>query len=320
MTDLSLLSLANLSVLIVLGLLLSPSAAAKLARQRLEGVKQRHRQGKMIEREVRSIIDARATQQPSGLTRFLPNPELIGLRLHRAGLRISLNFYAALTAGLVIGFVLLFLAAGAPLHIALLSAFPMGLLIPHLIVSQLIKRRVNQFVIRFPDAIELMVRGLRSSLPIAQSVDVVGQDFSGPIGEEFRLISDKVKIGLSLDQSLTVAAQRINLPEFQFFCISLAIQRETGGNMAETLSNLAEVLRKRMQMKLKIKALTSEAKASAMIIGALPFIVFLTVYLSSPSYLEGFVTDPRLTIAGIGALIWMGIGGFVMAKMSSFEI
>jgi tight adherence protein B len=133
-------------------------------------------------------------------------------------------------------------------------------------------------------------------------------------------VTDKIKIGKTMDEALQDTAERLNTPEFKFFCITLAIQRETGGNLAETLSNLADVLRKRAQMKLKIKAMSSESKASAYIVGSLPFIVFALVWTMNPKYLGGFFIDERLMVAGIGGLIWMSIGGAIMAKMVNFEI
>ncbi len=110
------------------------------------------------------------------------------------------------------------------------------------------------------------------------------------------------------------------MPEFQFFCITLAIQRETGGNLAETLSNLSEVLRKRAQMKMKIRAMSSESKASAYIIGSLPFGVFALLWSLNPKYIGMFFIDERLMVIGAGGMIWMGIGAFIMSKMISFEI
>jgi tight adherence protein B len=129
-----------------------------------------------------------------------------------------------------------------------------------------------------------------------------------------------MKIGRTMEAALQDTADRLGTPEFQFFVITLAIQRETGGNLAETLSNLADVLRKRAQMRLKIRAMSSESKASAYIVGALPFIVFGLVYMINPRYMGGFFTDERLIVAGIGGMIWMGIGGLIMAKMVNFEI
>ena len=142
----------------------------------------------------------------------------------------------------------------------------------------------------------------------------------GPVGREFKTVVERIKIGRTMEESLQDTADKLNIPEFNFFCITLAIQRETGGNLAETLSNLAEVLRKRTQMKLKIKAMSSEAKASAYIVGALPFIVFTMLYWINPDYVGGFFSDDRLIIAGIGGLTWMSIGVFIMAKMVSFKI
>jgi len=184
----------------------------------------------------------------------------------------------------------------------------------------MIKRRVNKFNSNFPDAIELMVRGLRSGLPITETLGIVSSEIPGPVGLEFRAVSDKMKIGRTMEAALQETADRLGTPEFQFFVITLAIQRETGGNLAETLSNLADVLRKRAQMKLKIRAMSSESKASAYIVGALPFIVFGLVYMMNPDYMGGFFVDQRLIVAGLGALCWMGIGVFIMAKMVNFEI
>jgi tight adherence protein B len=133
-------------------------------------------------------------------------------------------------------------------------------------------------------------------------------------------VSDRIKIGKTMEASLDETADKIGTPEFQFFCITLAIQRETGGNLAETLMNLAEVLRKRAQMKLKIRAMSSESKASAYIIGVLPFMVFGIIYYVNPDYMLGFFSDERLMMAGIGGMVWMAIGAFIMSRMIAFEI
>ena len=195
-----------------------------------------------------------------------------------------------------------------------------GVGLPHFVIGKLIKRRIDQFTARFPDGIELMVRGLRSGLPISETIGVVATEIKGPIGIEFQNVSDKMRIGRTMEAALQETADRLGTPEFQFFVITLAIQRETGGNLAETLANLADVLRKRAQMKLKIRAMSSESKASAYIVGALPFIVFALVYIIAPEYLEGFFYEQRLMIAGLGGIVWMSIGVFIMMKMVNFEI
>jgi tight adherence protein B len=189
-----------------------------------------------------------------------------------------------------------------------------------MVVSKLIKRRVTKFTVRFPDAIELMVRGLRSGLPITETISIVADELPAPVGTEFRAVADKMKIGRTMDAALQETANRLGTPEFQFYVISLAIQRETGGNLAETLSNLADVLRKRSAMKLKIRAMSSESKASAWIVGALPFIVFGLIWFINGQYMQNFFVDQRLIIAGCIGLVWMGIGAFIMAKMVNFEI
>jgi len=153
-----------------------------------------------------------------------------------------------------------------------------------------------------------------------ETIGVVAQEIPGPVGEEFRSVVERMKIGRTMEESLQVTADKLGTPEFQFFVITLAIQRETGGNLAETLSNLSDVLRKRMQMKLKIAAMSSESKASAYIIGVLPFAVFGLISFISPTYMGAFFHDQRLMIAGVGGMVWMSIGGYIMRQMINFEI
>jgi tight adherence protein B len=224
------------------------------------------------------------------------------------------------SVGIMVVLAALLMFKGAPFFLALFAGMFAGVGIPHFVVGFLIKRRINKFNSNFPDAIELMVRGLRSGLPITETLGIVATELPGPVGVEFRAVGDKMKIGRTMESALQDTADRLGTPEFQFFVITLAIQRETGGNLAETLSNLADVLRKRSQMKLKIRAMSSESKASAIIVGALPFIVFTLVFMINPSYMDDFFTDQRLIVAGLGGLTWMSIGAFIMAKMVNFEI
>jgi len=164
------------------------------------------------------------------------------------------------------------------------------------------------------------VRGLRSGLPVTETLGIVAQEVPGPVGYEFKAVIDRIKVGKTMEDALQDTADKLGIAEFKFFTITLAIQRETGGNLAETLSNLANVLRQRGQMKLKIKAMSSESKASAYIVGSLPFLVSAAITVMNPDYMSGFMTDDRLIVAGIGAGVWMSIGVFIMAKMVSFEI
>ena len=310
--------------LVVVGIVLfafvGPSAA-KVGSRRLGAVRERHVGGSgLVEAQLRRITTASDTRMDIAFGRVLPNPALLAKRLAMTGKDWTVGQYGMATAGITTIFALLLWFRGLPLLLALFVGLALGVGIPHLMVGHFIKKRIARFTAKFPDAIELLVRGLRSGLPISETMTVVSQEVAGPVGEEFRAVSDKMKIGRSMDAALQETADRLGTPEFQFFVITIAIQRETGGNLAETLSNLADVLRKRGQMKLKIKAMSSESKASAYIVGSLPFIVFVMIWWVSGDYMQRFFVDQRLMVAGAGGFIWMAIGGFIMAKMVSFEI
>jgi tight adherence protein B len=302
---------------------MSGPSASKAQNRRLESVRERHSKSSEVaaQAQLKRLLANRTQNRMDGLAqRFLPNPALLKARLHQTGKTWSLGQYGLASLSLIVVIALLLKMRGMPLLLAVLVGLFVGVGLPHYIVGKLIKRRVGAFNARFPDALELMVRGLRSGLPISETMGVVAEELPGPIAEEFRSVTDKMKIGRTMEAALQEAADRMGTPEFQFFVITLAIQRETGGNLAETLANLADVLRKRAQMKLKIKAMSSESKASAWIVGALPFIVFILITFINPNYMHAFFVDQRLIIVGCGGLTWMGIGVFIMAKMVDFEI
>ena len=253
--------------------------------------------------------------------RFMPRRHMLRERLIKAGLKLTPGRYAlvclvlALIAGLGVKFLL-----AASVMIAVLTAIVIGLGLPHFYCSRRINRRITKFTKLFPEAIDLMVRGIKSGLPISETISAIGQEMEDPIGPEFQRVMDSVKIGQTLEEALWEAARRIDTADFKFFIISLSVQRETGGNLGETLENLSEVLRKRSQMKLKIKAMSSEARASAYIIGSLPFVIFGILLLMNPDYIMVLFTDPRgLIVLGVG-MTMMALGSLVMAKMVRFEI
>jgi tight adherence protein B len=299
-----------------------PSVSAAQNR-RLESVRERHSKSTEVaaQAQLKRILQSRTESKMEGFTqRFIPNPALLRQRLQQTGKSYTLMQYAMTSLGLVVVVAALLSFKGLYLPLALLVGLFVGIGLPHFIVGKMIKRRIARFTAKFPDAIDLMVRGLRSGLPISETIGVVANEVPGPIQDEFRAVSDKMKIGRTMDAALTETATRLGTPEFQFFVITLAIQRETGGNLAETLANLSEVLRKRSAMKLKIRAMSSESKASAWIIGSLPFIVFGLIWFINNEYMSKFFTDERLIMTGGGGLVWMGIGVFIMAKMIDFEI
>lgn len=297
-----------------------PSSAKGLDR-RLRTLRERHSDNASAraEAQVRKAVAQRRPQmhQVAGSQSRIA---ALALRLHRTGKGWSVQKYVQVSGGIAAVIAALIWFKSGSLPLALAVGLFVGAGLPHKVVGFLINKRSNAFTTKFPDAIELLVRGLRSGLPVGETLGVVGHEVPGPVGEEFRMVTDRMRVGRTMDEALQETADRLNTPEFNFFCITLAIQRETGGNLAETLANLANVLRSRAQMKLKIKAMSSESKASAYIVGSLPFLVWIMVWWANPQYLAGFFTDDRLIVAGIGGMVWMGIGVFIMSQMINFEI
>lgn len=306
----------------ILVLLLGGPSAGKAKTRRLAMVKDRHAASTeaVVAAQMRKTIQASGRTGDSALTNLLPRRDELEKRIRRTGKGWTLTQY--MFASMIVFVVATggMLILRAPVLMAGLIGLLLCLGLPYLVVGMVIKKRVTQFNTRFPDAIDLLVRGLKSGLPVTETFQVVSQELPGPVGEEFKGVVERIRIGNTMEAALLESAEMLGTPEFQFFCITIQIQRETGGNLAETLGNLSDVLRKRAQMKLKIRAMSSEAKASAYIVGALPFFVFGIVWSMNPSYLAGFFVEERLIITGLGGLVWMSIGAGIMAKMISFEI
>ncbi len=269
----------------------------------------------------RSSVDGPLPRLDAIIGRLLPRPAMLRQRLARTGRRISIGEYAV--ASSVTGFitVLLFTAVlGFPPLMSLLFGIAAGFGIPHLAVGVMVARRLKAFTDQFPDAIDLIVRGLKSGLPVSESIRSVSTDFDDPVGSEFRVVVDKLKIGQTLETALWETADRLATPEFRFFVISVGIQRETGGNLAETLENLSDLLRRRRQMQLKIRAMSSEGKASAAILGSLPFMMLAVMLAVNPGYITTLFDDPLGHLMIGGGIASLTIGMLVMGKMVRFEI
>jgi tight adherence protein B len=269
----------------------------------------------------RSTADSSIAAFDQLIKRLLPNPAKLRTRLAATGYKTNVGQYliACLLIGLIVA-VFFRMWFGFPIALAAFIGIIAGVGLPHFSVSFLMARRLKKFLAMFAEAIDLIVRGLKSGLPVSESIKVVATELKDPVSTEFGIISDSVKFGMSLNEALWAAAPRLDVPEFRFFIISLSIQQETGGNLAETLENLSNVIRRRRQMKLKIKALSSEAKASAYIIGSLPFLMFAIILVLNYNYAMMLFRDPRgLVMVGVGFLSYIiGIG--VMIKMVRFEI
>ena len=210
--------------------------------------------------------------------------------------------------------------SGQKLWISGLLFFVGSLGFPQWVVGFLKNRRQKKFATEFSNAIDVIVRGVKSGLPVNECLKIIGREAPAPVCDEFHLLTESLRVGLSLEQALERMFERMPLQEVNFFGIVLMIQQKTGGNLAEALGNLANVLRSRKMMEGKIKALSSEAKASAYIIGALPFLVMGAVKLASPDYLEPLFSTPTGNFVLLGSGIWMSMGVLVMKNMIKIKV
>ncbi len=255
------------------------------------------------------------------LSVILPNRKALQRRISRAGLNISLTSFLAMVV--ILGGAIaaaIHTLIGLPVATAGVIGLGASFLLLNLFIALLGHRRSERFLKQLPDAIDIMIRAVRAGLPILEGIAVVHQEFQAPLGPEFQSIRDKVHFGASLEEALWEIADRIDRPEFNFLVISISVQRETGGNLTEALDNLSRILRQREQMKLKVRALSSEARASAYILSAMPFIMAVLIYFMNPGYLDQLFIDPRGNVllgAGLGTI---SVGALVMAKMVRFQI
>jgi tight adherence protein B len=264
----------------------------------------------------------RATKaaEGGGVSSLLPSVDLLTLKLERAGFNISVSTMMIIAAGLALFALLLFaLVLKLPFLVSLTGALAIGIALPSYFISSAGKKRGARFLKDLPDAIDLIVRSVKSGLPVSEAIFAISRDLKGPAAVEFTKISDQIRIGIPLDDAFARSVRRIGLSDFAFLAISLSITQETGGNLGETLTNLSRLLRLRQQMHLKIHALTSEARASAIIVGSLPFLVVGALMVLNPDYINTLFIDPAghkvLYFAG-GSL---GLGFFVMGKLVRFD-
>lgn len=255
----------------------------------------------------------------NNLDRTVRKPPL-KIQIKQAGIPITIERFYLYSA--ICGAVLAFgtFVAGAPIWVVP-AALGVGVFgVPRWAVSFLRKRRVKAFLSEFPNALDIIVRAVKSGLPLNDGVRLIAHEAKEPVKTEFRRIVEAQQLGLSIPDASMRMIETMPCPEAGFFGIVIQIQSQAGGNLSEALGNLSRVLRDRKKMKAKVQALSMEAKASAAIIGALPFIVAFLVYISSPNYIMPlFTTSVGHLILGISA-VWMTIGIFVMRKMMNFEV
>ncbi|HZR71337.1 type II secretion system F family protein [Bradyrhizobium sp.] len=261
-------------------------------------------EGTLKEAEARRAKDSKVT---------------MATRLTQAGLEWTPQKFMIISGVLgVAAFALVMLVGGGLLGAAGM-AFAAGFGLPRWLLSFLKKRREKAFLRALPDAVDVIVRGIKAGLPLFESLKVVAADSPEPLRTEFNAIIETQAIGMPLGEACGRLFERMPVPEANFFGIVIAIQQKSGGNLSEALGNLSKVLRDRKKMAEKIQAMSMEAKASAGIIGSLPPIVMLLVYLSTPQYISLLWTHPTGQLMLVGCAIWMSIGILVMKKMINFD-
>lgn len=241
-------------------------------------------------------------------------------RIEQAGLSISPTAFLVGSAvvGLIVGLIVL-IQSGNPL-MAAPAAVIAGVGAPPFVLRSLRKRRIAKFIATFPSAIDIVVRGVKSGMPLGDTIRVAAEESDEPVRGEFRRMVQATTVGLTLAEAAERMAGRVPVAETNFFAIVIAIQGQAGGNLSEALGNLSRVLRERKKMKAKIGAMSMEAKASASIIGAVPFLVVAALYASSPKYVSLLWTTSHGRMIAGAALVWMAIGVMMMKKMVSFDI
>lgn len=323
-----------LSVLVLIGVglfvLMLLIEARRRHRKRLARVSRRRMSGRLDLDDARLMLLAKPKDETSPWARLsdslagvLPILDTARLRANarRAGMSLTIGGFIAASAVVALGVAALgAYLLGMPLPLMAPPALVIGMFLVDRVVILRGNAMANRFMTQLPEALDTIIRGVRSGLPVIECIGTVGEEFDDPIGGYFKSMSERVSLGESLDGALWRTARVIDKPEMDFLAIAIAIQIETGGSLTEALGNLADLLRQRQRMKLKVKAISSEAKASALIIGALPFVMLGLLTFMNPAYTMPLFTDPRgqmMLLAGLGSI---SIGAFVMWRMTQFEI
>ena len=255
------------------------------------------------------------------IKQWLPRRELLEERIARTGRQITVTRYVTVSGIIAVVIMLAAMIFGGFRFVpSMLFGTAVGIGLPHWFIGKKGRRRIATFINLFPEAIDLMVRALRSGLPISEAMINAGRETADPVGIELRTIESGLQLGRDLDSLLWDIAKRVDAPEYRFFVIALGVQRETGGNLAETLANLSDVLRRRRTMRAKARAMASEARASTIILGSLPVVVTAILFAVSPAYIMLLFVDIRglMLVALALGMLFTGIG--IMVKMARFEI
>lgn len=298
--------------------------AERRLRDRLEDLEGRTRAGKRTLQmaTLRRVENkGRLPTLDKLLWQWFPNASSIRQKLQTTGLNVTLGDFAfvSLAIATAVAFVL-YLFLDLPPGIVLGGSLMLGIGIPNVVVGWKSRKRAHQFNLLFPEAVDLIVRALRAGLPVQEAIVNVARDIKDPVGAIFRRAQHEMQLGVPIETALWRVAKTVRTDEFNFLIVAMSIQRDTGGNLAETLANLSALLRARQQMRLKIRAFTSEARTTMMIMAGLPFVVGGGLFLISPGYISPLVTTPAGQMVAAAAACSMGIGIFVMNKIATIKV
>jgi tight adherence protein B len=255
------------------------------------------------------------------LWRWFPNAGTVRRKLQTSGTAMTLGDFAFMSLAISMGMAfLLYIVLDLAPGIALGGSLGIGIGLPNVWLGWKARRRAKLFNQLFPEAIDLIVRALRAGLPVQEAIGNVARDIKDPVGAIFRRVQQEVQLGVPIETALWRVANTVQTSEFNFLIVSLSIQRDTGGNLAETLANLSIMLRARQQLRLKIRAFTSEARTTMMIMAGLPFLVGGGLFLISPGYIGPLFSTETGQMIAAGAACSMGLGIFIMNKIATIKV
>jgi len=310
--------------MLALGVVFGGFLAERRLHDRLEDLESRTRSGpRTIQMATLRRVEkaGRLPTLDKLLWRWFPNASSIRQKLQTSGMNVTLGDFAFATLALAMAMAfLLYLVLDLPPGVALLGSMMIGVGLPNVVIGMKAKKRGRQFNLLFPEAIDLIVRALRAGLPVQEAIGTVSRDIKDPVGGIFRRAQQEMQLGVPIDTALWRVAKTVQTDEFNFLIVALSIQRDTGGNLAETLANLSALLRARQQLRLKIRAFTSEARTTMLIMAGLPFLVGGVLFLVSPGYISPLVTTSTGQMVAAAAACSMGLGIFIMNKIATIKV
>jgi tight adherence protein B len=319
-----LVALGVAMTMIALGVVFGGFFAERRLRDRLEDLEARTRSGpRSLQMATLRRVEksSRLPTVEKFLWRWFPNATSIRNKLQTTGMNVTLGDFAFATLALAMAMAfLLYVILDLQPAVALIGSLMIGVGIPNIVIGWKAKKRGRQFNLLFPEAVDLIVRALRAGLPVQEAISNVARDIKDPVGAIFQRAQQEVQLGVPIETALWRVAQTVRTDEFNFLIVAMSIQRDSGGNLAETLANLSALLRARQQLRLKIRAFTSEARTTMLIMSGLPFLVAGVLFLISPNYITPLVSTSTGQMVAAGAGISMALGIFIMNKIATIKV